>query len=216
MSIYTIHEHSHRFAVWAAGRAYSRGGEGGGYTVANAKMMLEAAGLRKVRSVDDLPKLEQIDAFVDSLIQAVIAARPATYTYTFPRKKGEPVKRVERPFVCTYGRAQKLVNIYIKSKIICGAGAQSSDERLKKLHPPLDRQLLDGLERLGPGALEATLYAKFREKWATARTMGTSWTDFNKPTYDAYIAAIRALQEGMPLWAVEEHWMKNASGADLE
>lgn len=46
MSTYTIRDHAHRFAVWAAGRAYSRsGGDGGGYSVQYAQRMLEAAGM---------------------------------------------------------------------------------------------------------------------------------------------------------------------------
>lgn len=206
MSDYTIHEHSHRFAVWAAGRAYARGGEGGGYTVLNAKRMLEGAGLRDVKSVEDLPESGQIDLFVDGLIQAVMVSGPRTYTHTVFKKDGVPAKREERPFVCTYGRAQKLVNIYLKSKIICG-GAPHDDMRVAKLHPPLDRQLLAELDKLGSKQLGTALCEVFREKWNMARAMGTSWTDFNKPTYDAYVAAIKVLQGERPLWAVEEYWM---------
>lgn len=206
MSEYTIHEHSHRFAVWAAGRAYSRGGEGGGYTVSNARLMLEAAGLRGIKTVDDLPEASQIDSFLNGLITGVINARPRTYTQTIPKKGDVPATKVERTFICSYGRAQKLVNIYLKSKIIC-AGAPSGDSRIAKLHPPLDMQLLVALDKLDSKKLGAERYERFRKAWNTARSMGTSWTDFDKATYDAHIKAIKELQDKSPLWAVEEHWM---------
>lgn len=52
------------------------------------------------------------------------------------------------------------------------------------------------------------LHEAFREKWDVACAMGTRWTDFDKPTYDAYIGAIKVLQGGCSLWAVEEYWKR--------
>lgn len=46
-------------------------------------------------------------------------------------------------FRCIYGRAQKLVNVYLKSKLACGG--YHDDERVARLHPPIDRKLLTGL-----------------------------------------------------------------------
>jgi hypothetical protein len=186
MPAYTIQEHRHRFAVWAAGRACSRG-KGKGFTVKNARTMLEAAGLKKINSADDLPGPEEIDRWVNVLIRAVMKAG---------------VKQCGLDI--SYGRAQKLVNIYLKSKIVCGVSRH--DDRIKKLHPPLDSELLNnlhkGADRLKPGQRK-----QFLKKLDTARSKGRSWTGFNKPTYDAYIRAIKILQQGRPLWEVEECWM---------
>ncbi|WP_051705439.1 hypothetical protein [Cupriavidus metallidurans] len=204
MHHYTLDEHRHRFAVWAAGRAYSRGGSGGGYTVQVARSMLEAAGMRNICSVKDLPAAEEIDVFIDELIQKVMGAAPPTYI-TSKEDGDEDKKKVELPFICTYGRAQKLVNIYLKSKLIC-ASAGHDDPRLAKLHPPLDNELLKELDRLARKADASQDECSFKALWKNARARGTSWTAFDKVAYDAYIAAIKARQGSQPLWAVEEHW----------
>ncbi|WP_156546060.1 hypothetical protein [Cupriavidus sp. D384] len=166
--------------------------------------MLEAAGMRNICSVKDLPAVEKIDLFIDVLIQKVMAAAPPTYITS---KKGDDgvKKSAELPFICTYGRAQKLVNIYLKSKLIC-ASADHDDPRLAKLHPPLDSELLKELNRLARKADASQDQCSFKALWKKARARGTSWTAFDKAAYDAYIAAIKARQGWQPLWAVEEHW----------
>jgi hypothetical protein len=204
---YTLDEHRHRFAVWAAACAYRRGGSGGGYTYRNAKLMLETAGVRETRSVQDLPEPDQIDAYIDVLIHKLMAAAPPTYTAKVKPGNGDTAKteKVVLTFICTYGRAAKLVNIYLKSKLICG-NTQHDDIRLAKLHPPLDRELLNALDRLAREKQDKSVPELFRKLWAVARTKGDAWTEFDKPTYEAYIAAIKALQGGLPLWAVEKYW----------
>lgn len=202
---YTLDEHRHRFAVWAAGRAYARGGSGGGYTVSAARSMLEAAGMRDICSVEDLPAADQIDKFIDELIQKVIAAAPRTYIASTKGEDPKAKKKVELRFICTYGRAQKLVNIYLKSKLIC-ASVGNDDQRLARLHPPLDNELLKELDRLARKREASEDDCSFKALWKKARAKGKSWTAFDKATYDAYITAIKARQVRQPLWAVEEHW----------
>ena len=113
---------------------------------------------------------------------------------------------VARPFIFTYGRAQKLVNVYLKSKLICGS-VHHDDIRLARLHPPLDRELLEALNRLTRTQPFQHLDSAFKKLWDFARAKGNAWTDFDKMAYDAYLAAIKALQGELPLWAVEEYWM---------
>jgi hypothetical protein len=198
MSSYTIRDHAHRFAVWAAGRAYSRsGGDGGGYSVQYAQLMLEAAGMRDINTAEDLPSKERIDAFIHERIEAVRAARPATYVHRETREHVE--------FRCTYGRAQKLVNVYLKSKLVCGG--YHDDERVKRLHPPIDRLLLGGLNTFSKNVAADDEYAEFRKNLLDAQTLGDSWVVFTQTTYEAYIKAVKSLQKDKPLWAVEEHWV---------
>ncbi|WP_250491042.1 hypothetical protein [Caballeronia sp. INML2] len=204
---YDLDEHRHRFAVWAAARAYSRGGSGGGYTYEAARLMLETAGVRGILSVEDLPDPDQIDAYIDGLIQEIMAAAPPTYPAIEKVADGSSRKKreVELRFTCTYGRAQKLANVYLKSKLICGSTCHV-DIRISKLHPPLDRELLEALNRLLRRKPTESLPYSFRTLWAVARAKGSAWTEFDKPTYTAYIEAIKALQADRPLWAVEEYW----------
>lgn len=198
MSTYTIRDHAHRFAVWAAGRAYSRsGGDGGGYSVQYAQRMLEAAGMRDINTPEDLPSKEKIDAFIHGRIEAVRAARPATYVHHQTRE--------DVAFRCTYGRAQKLVNVYLKSKLVCGG--YHDDERVARLHPPIDRKLLTGLNAFSEKVAGQDEYAEFRKNLLDAQALGGAWVIFTQATYDAYIIAVKALQMDKPLWAVEEHWL---------
>ncbi|CAD0264281.1 conserved hypothetical protein [Pseudomonas veronii] len=198
MSNYTIMDHAHRFAVWAAGRAYARsGGDGGGYSVPYAQLMLEAAGLKSINTPDDLPGKGEIDAFLHALILAVQGAAPAFY---FPHNSKE-----QKEFRCTYGRAQKLVNVYLKSKLVCAG--HHNDERVQRLHPPIDRVLLAGLRSFSWKKRADPQYAAFRKNLREAQKLGDSWVVFSPETYDAYITAIKSLQQDRPLWAVEEHWV---------
>lgn len=198
MSNYSFAEHAHRFAVWAAGRAYSRsGGHGGGYSVQYAQRMLEAAGMRDINTPEDLPSKDGIDAFIHERIEAVRAARPATYVHHETRD--------HLKFRCTYGRAQKLVNVYLKSKLVCGG--YHDDERVERLHPPLDRKLLRGLNAVCEEVAGQDEYAEFRKNFLDAQALGDSWVVFTQTTYEAYIKAVKSLQQDKPLWAVEEHWL---------
>lgn len=197
MSNYTIQDHAHRFAVWAAGRAYSRsGGDGGGYSIKYAQRMLEAAGMRDINTPEDLPSKEGIDAFIHERIEAVRASRPATYVHYQTKKK--------MAFRCSYGRAQKLVNVYLKSKLVCGG--YHNDERVQRLHPPMDRKLLRGLSAFSNKVAGQDGYAEFRKNLLDAQALGDSWVIFSQSTYEAYIKAVKSLQQDKPLWAVEEHW----------
>ncbi len=198
MSTYSIADHAHRFAVWTAGRAYSRsGGDGGGYSVLYAQLMLEAAGMRDINTPEDLPSKAGIDTFIHERIEAVRAARPATYVHYQTRKDVE--------FRCTYGRAQKLVNVYLKSKLVCGG--YHDDERVQRLHPPMDRKLLRGLNALRKKVGDQDGYAEFQKDLLDAQALGNSWVVFTQTTYEAYIKAVKSLQKDKPLWAVEEHWL---------
>lgn len=181
---YGIDEHKHRFAVWAAGRAYARRGKG--YTVAVAKRLIESAGLDRISSPTDLPPPDEVDALIHQRIEAVCEAARVT------------------SLECTYGRAQKLVNIYLKSKLVCAG--HHDDPSVRALHPPIDRVLIRALVTYSHQRRNDASLAEFRAALNAARRFGESWTDFDKPTYDAYVAAFKLLQGSEPLWAVEKHW----------
>ena len=191
--MYDIIEHRHRLAVWGAGRAYSR--QGPGHTIAVARQLIENSKLSDINSPDDLPAADQMDAFIHERIHQVMAASlPIRYT-----NKDKQVV----PLQCTYGRAQKLVNMYLKLKIVC-AGFETH-EKVHALHPPLDKVLLDALFASKKVDCPDDL-AKFQTALETAKQMGKAWTVFDRQTYDAYIAAIKVFQGKQPLWAAERLW----------
>ncbi|RMV72211.1 hypothetical protein ALP05_102096 [Pseudomonas caricapapayae] len=195
--MYDIYEHRHSLAVWGAGRAYSR--QGPGHTIAMAKHLIEKSGLGAINTADHLPPSEKMSDFIHERIQAVIDVSQGVY-YT-KRTKGEPDAR--EALVCTYGRAQKLVNMYLKIKIVCAG--YHDHPHVKNLHPPLDAVLLEAFNSSIEIDHKSDLKV-FRSKLAIAKALGKAWTKFDRSTYDAYIAAIRIFQGGQPLWAVERLW----------
>lgn len=195
--VYDIDEHRYRFAVWAAGRAYARGGkDGAGCTVFMAKRLIDKSGLGAVRSVQDLPERPtEIDRWVFTMIARVrLASRGETYKI---RSSGVHESKKLR---LSYGRAQKLVNMYLKAMLVCGG--QQSDSRIRFLHPPIDGVLLDTLCNVTPGDRAKD----FPTLFSAAQETGQRWTKFQRRDYVAYLDAIKVLQGDEPLWAVEEHW----------
>ena len=193
---YSMLEHRHRLAVWVAGRAYSR--KGSGHTMEVAQALIENSGLSAIASPEDLPEPGEIDAFIHARIEAVIRA-----SVDIPQHKHWKTGEL-RSLECTYGRAQKLVNMYLKSKIICADFASDTD-RVSALHPPLDDQLLKAIHR-NRSQCPIEMKARFKDEWAHAQRLGTAWTKFNKAAYDAYIKAIRTFLYGRPMWEIEYLW----------
>ena len=97
------------------------------------------------------------------------------------------------------------MNVYLKSKLVCGG--YHDDERVQRLHPPMDRKLLRGLNALRKKVGDQDGYAEFQKDLLDAQALGNSWVVFTQTTYEAYIKAFKSLQKDKPLWAIEEHWV---------
>ncbi len=175
---YTLMEHRHRFACWAAGRAASRKLAGGSNRV--LRIALES-----------------------STLPALLAGprhqwpKSATeYDQAHRRWCEDIVGSLHRQGVdsATYGRAAKLVAIYIKSMIVCGG---ESDARLADIaHPPIDRLLLQAL------AKEPGFPVSLRALWRS-----TSWTALCAEDYYVLIGTLRrsgVAQGGF--WRAERWW----------
>jgi hypothetical protein len=122
-----LEEHKHRFAAWAASRAESTS-KTARFSVEKGEHVLEAIGLnRDLAHPDQLPSSSEID----------VAHRQ------WRRKAIKVAGRLELPF--THGVAAKLINIYCKSRFVCGGFHE--DPSVAALHPPVDSLLLDTLPR---------------------------------------------------------------------
>ena len=123
---YTIEEHQHRFAAWAASRAASV--KGYRFTVKRGVAILEACGFNPAfSSVAHLPTPAAIDETHRQWRKCVIAAA-AAQDLTF-----------------SHGVAAKLINVYLKARFVCAG--RHEHERVKCLHPPIDSELLKGLAK---------------------------------------------------------------------
>jgi hypothetical protein len=173
---YTIEEHKHRFAAWAAARAASV--KGCRFTVKEVKALLEEAGLRDVLmgGPDKLPAPSAIDRSHEKWRTSILRAA---------KRRGLGV---------THGVAAKLINVYLKAGFVCGG--HHAHRRVKTLHPPIDRELLN--------ELSSQNFGNHRTSWNEARQ--TRWSKLSANQYQALIERIREAMQGRALWRVEQHW----------
>jgi hypothetical protein len=172
---YDLYRHRHNFSVWAAARAAQRRFT----TVDNLRAALECSEI--VSFVRDYGGIE-IDAdtfatkhrvWCDSIVDHLVRAG---------------VQNV------TFGRAAKLVAVYLKSMVVMGPLADSSLARVA--HPPIDRILLQNLSR--DQILDASVRTEFR---------ATNWTSLDRLRYYALIEMIRKSFPNLDeFWRLEEYW----------
>lgn len=97
----------------------------------------------------------------------------------------------------THGVAAKLINIYLKSRFVCGGF--HTHECVQNLHPPIDRVLLETLAKRN--------VAGKGKDWREAAVTG--WSNFGSDDYERVVQLIRLSMAGEALWKVEEHWQGN-------
>jgi hypothetical protein len=97
-------------------------------------------------------------------------------------------------WVVTHGVAAKLINVYLKSRFVCGGFADNP--KVQALHPPIDRLLLEELAREDFGGK--------RKFWAQVNQCG--WSKFDSTTYENVIQEIRNSLNAGPMWEIERFW----------
>lgn len=175
---YTIDEHKHRFAAWAASRAAStitcR------FTVQQGKSIIEAI---RLNTIIDNPELLPSPLNSDSIhrewrVAAIHAAESLGLTGF------------------SHGIAAKLINIYLKSVFVCSG--HEDHVNVAAIHPPIDSLLLDELHKAEAGGKPLSI------EWANARKL--RWSKFNSVQYETLILAIKNLMQDRALWKVESFW----------
>lgn len=166
---YSEYNHRHNFSVWAAARAAQRG-------FTNVEMLRDA--------------LEQcgIDVFVNNPSpESEFEGRHKQWCNSicdYLNEKG--VHNV------SYGRAAKLVNVYLKSMLVL---KNLSGEPAKFIHPPIDRILLQNI------AKNVTM-----EKEEKKMLKATNWTQLQEEEYFQLINTLKGINGNRPFWQLEEHW----------
>lgn len=175
---YSIEEHKHRFASWAASRGASTS-PNCRFEVKLGKLLLEESGLRKIaESLEYLPEPFEFDNQHKIWRNTII----------------EIAKRHQKVF--THGVAAKLINLYLKSIFVCGENIHNA-EKIKAIHPPIDSILLGELYRQNIG--------EKRPAWEVARK--AKWSNFTSEEYEQVISDIKSItKSGHGLWEVEQYW----------
>lgn len=178
---YTPSVHAHRYAAWCAARASGRGLEGSTNAV-----------IRDALEASDLPAdLDSPDAWPAT--SSAFDARHITWceqVLTHMHARGV--------VDATFGRAAKVVAIYLKTRVVCGG---QHDRPLGQLaHPPIDRVLLQALAR------DRRFSRAHRALWRQTR-----WTALDASAYGEIIHSLREenLDEG-GFWRVERWWVGDA------
>lgn len=179
-SHYSIEEHGHRFAAWAAAIA-AKASPKCRFSVENGKKILEACGFdESFTSPDKLPKPSLFDK------------KHAEW-----RDKAIKVAAIIGVKGFKDGVAAKLINCYLKVRFVCGG--YHEDERVKNMHPPIDSLLLKGLIQNKEG--------RFKQQWREFHKKG--WSNFESNDYQEVIDLMRKFMGDEPLWKIEEYWPGN-------
>lgn len=176
---YNLEEHRHRFSAWAAARAAQRGYT----TVDNLCEALKACGVREFLTSANLSTVDNEEKFRKK--------HEEWCGLIIKTLKGMKNRGVPKP---TYGRAAKLVGMYIKSMIVLGGHSKSSFARYA--HPPIDGRLLKNLAK----AKDAKCPDKksFKE---------TKWTELKPKEYYKLVEQLhKCLSSGEPFWMLERFW----------
>lgn len=162
--IYTIEDHIHNYAVWAAARAVQR-------NFTDTKSIQAAIDKTELKTFVDCNREMTNDLF-DEFHCAT--ARKIIDFLSF--------KNIDT----TYGRAAKIIAIYLKTAVII---RYSQCSIAKIAHPPIDNILLTRLNKAHPDM----------------GLCGIKWTQLDEKSYFNIINKLRTLNLDC-FWQIEEYW----------
>lgn len=167
MKDYSFDQHRHNYATWTAARAVQRNFT----TTAKIKHAIEQSGLRSFAQDDTEISIEQFDALHQLWADRIITTLKADGVQS-----------------ATYGRAAKIISIYLKTSVILCNKAKCY--RSSIIHPPIDGILLKSLSAL--------------PKLADLKSI--RWTQLEKEGYWALTDRLRDHFKSFD-WRIEYHWL---------
>jgi hypothetical protein len=174
---YTIETHHHRFAAWAAATA-ARASKLCRFSVKQGFQIIDSIGFGPDFSFpNNLPHPSRFDMIHGTWREKAIYEAKNLKINGF-----------------THGVAAKLINCYLKARFVCGPNFNDLNTQL--IHPPIDRVLLESLERIDFGGQKA--------KWKSLKTRG--WSNFNSGEYQEAIQILKKSMGHKELWRIEEFW----------
>ncbi len=174
---YDITEHRHRFAAWAAARAVQRGW--GSSKTEKLRDALESCGVGKFVCSADPGDIDErrFRELHRQWCRAVIVSLT---------QKGVPD--------ATFGRAAKLVAVYLKVMVVLGPAGDCDLARVA--HPPIDRTELKRV------ATEVGVSSPLKRL-----CKAVNWTQLTEENYYSLLGQLRALiPSSDPFWTLEQFW----------
>jgi hypothetical protein len=173
---YSISEHEHRLAAWAAATA-ARASKNCRFSVEKGRGLLEEAGLNAAFEITSLPAPTNFEK--------------QHWTW---RQRIEEVGRAQVHNDFTHGVAAKLINVYLKTRFINASSLHHPITNV--LHPPIDAELLRALADKNVGNLQ--------REWKKYKKIG--WSNFSSADYTNCINHVREVCRDQPLWKIEYYW----------
>lgn len=93
----------------------------------------------------------------------------------------------------SYGRATKLIAVYLKSMIVV---QENPNSIANIIHPPIDRIVLQGISK------DDNIVHPNKQYWKHIK-----WTQLDEPLYRQLMSDFRQVFEGQPLWHIEKYWV---------
>ncbi|HZK81224.1 MAG TPA: hypothetical protein VFC46_09165 [Humisphaera sp.] len=184
-TLYDLLEHRHRFSVWAAARAAQRGCK-----KASVSLLRDA--------VERCGVVEFVTKFVKAEVPHAITED--AFSQYHSEWCGSILKIISERGVegFAYGRAAKLVGIYLKSMVVLGTN-QNADQNAKLariIHPPIDGILLRNMSDC------PEIISPRKAGWKNVK-----WTKLKEDEYFVLVSELRqALPAPEPFWKLERFW----------
>ena len=174
MGNYTFSQHRHNYAIWTASRAAMRGLKEG--KTINVKKIIEISELQQFSNNTLDYSYEEYDKFHSRCAQKLIES--------FSKLEFN----VGTNNALSYGRAAKIIAIYLKTSIIfCSNGKCNKS---KVIHPPIDEILLIKMSKT---------YEALRD------LKEIKWTNLDEKGYFNVVSQIKK-HFGRFDWTLEEYW----------
>jgi hypothetical protein len=163
---YSIEQHIHNFAVWTAARAVQRSFT----TTSIIKYAIEQTSLRSFSESNISINGNEYDSHHTKWAEQLITAF-----------------EMKNITLCSYGRAAKIISIYLKTSILLCNRANCATSAA--IHPPIDGILLKNISNL-PGLNDLK---------------NIRWTKLDKQNYWLLVDRLK-LHFGSFDWKLEEYW----------
>ena len=162
---YTFSDHLHNFSVWTAARAVQRA-----YTTTkNIKAAIDKTELAQLALKCDIKTSDEFDIFHRKTSKILIEYLSGIGIYT------------------SYGRAAKIIAIYLKTSIIIKYSGESDLSKI--IHPPIDNILLTNLSKSNKHLNVSNI----------------KWTQLSEDEYFELIKRLRSLHFN-GFWELEKYW----------
>ena len=172
---YDFNEHKHRYAVWTAARAVQRSFT----TTEIIKKAIESSSLRQFSESSEKIDRDRFDQFQIEWCDSIIKS--------FEKNN----------ITCSYGRAAKIVAVYLKTAVILPGLGNSVNAMV--IHPPIDRILLTRISK--------------EEEFKDLKK--TNWTSLKIEDYWHLVGRLKKHQLGFN-WKLEQLWKPEKETKQVE